>query len=150
MMTLKHILYNLCKEYISQRLNETEKAIKDTEEAIGNETKSSAGDKYETSREMMQQEINRDLARKYELQKLKAALDLIDPEQQATTVQPGSIVYTDSGNYYIAISAGQLKVDGTGYYSISAVTPIGKKLIGLKAGDVFEFNGKSIRVEQVA
>ena len=66
MPSIKQHLYTLCCEYVAQRIAEATQAIADTQEAVNNETKSTAGDKYETSREMMQQEINRDAGRLYE------------------------------------------------------------------------------------
>ena len=77
MQPIKQRLYNLCCEYVTERIAEAMQAIADTQEAVNNETKSTAGDKYETSREMMQQEINRDASRLYEMKKLQAALHLI-------------------------------------------------------------------------
>ncbi len=149
MAELKQQLYNLCTEYITNR----EAAIKDTiaeaREAANNETKSSAGDKYETGREVMQQEIDLNLTRLNELKKLQQILDRITPTQKFATSQPGAVVYTSNGNYYIAISAGQLKVDGKAYYAISAASPIGTQLAGLKAGEDFMLNGKKIVIESV-
>ncbi len=98
----------------------------------------------------MQQEIDLNLARLGELNKLKQTLERIIPAQNSATVQPGSVVCTNNGNYYISISAGILQTDNTTYYAISAASPIGAKLAGLKAGDEFTFNGKKFVIESVA
>lgn len=126
-----------------------QQAIDDARDAAANETKSSAGDKYETGREMMQQEIDLNTVRLTELQKLKAILDTISPEQSNSTVVPGSIVFTSEGKYYLSISIGKLTIDGSTYYCLSAASPLGRSLMGLKKGDSFSFNGKSIIVEDV-
>ena len=149
MQPIKQRLYNLCCEYVTERIAEAMQAIADTQEAVNNETKSTAGDKYETSREMMQQEINRDTSRLYEMKKLQAALHLISPDGHSPVVQAGSIVRTNNGNYYLCISAGQLKVDGVIYQALSAATPLGRQMLGLKAGDTFEFNGRTYEVQEV-
>ncbi len=147
---LKEQLYTLCDRYIRSHEEEITKIITEVREAANNETKSSAGDKYETGRETMQQEIDLNLTRLNELKKLKAVMERITPTQTGMATMPGSVVYTDRGNYYIAISAGLLKVDGIPYYAISAASPIGSILMGQKAGDSFTFNGKKYLIEKVA
>jgi transcription elongation GreA/GreB family factor len=150
MASLKQQLYDLCVLYVKTRIQEAELAITDTQEAVANETKSSAGDKYETSREMMQQDINRDTARLYEARKLKAALDTINPNLKSAIVQPGSLVRTSVGNYYLAISAGKLHAGQEIFQVVSAATPIGLKMVGLSAGDSFELNGKTYLIQEIA
>ena len=149
MAALKEQLYLLCSDYISKREAEIKKVIADAQEAAANDTKSSAGDKYETGREMMQQEINQNQGRLNELNKLKATLEHISPTQKGAVAIPGSIVYTNNGNFYIAISAGPLKADNTSFYAISAASPIGAKLMGQRVGYEFDLNGKKFVVEEV-
>ena len=150
MSKLKEQLYILCVNYVKNKEAEIRKIISDAQEAANDETKSSAGDKYETGREVMQQEIDLNLVRLGELEKLKSTLDKIIPAQNNTTAQPGALVRTNNGSYYISISAGPLKIDNTSYYAISSASPIGAKLIGLSAGNEFEFNGKKFVIETVA
>src|SRR6185503_18052823 len=106
MSTLKEQLYLLCVEYIKKREREIKHTIADVSEAANNDTKSSAGDKFETGREIMQQEIDLNLIRLNEINKLKQVLERIMPDQSSSTVQPGSVVQTNNGNYYVAIGAG--------------------------------------------
>jgi transcription elongation GreA/GreB family factor len=149
MSKLKEQLYILCADYLKNREAEIRKIIAAAREAANNDTKSSAGDKFETGREIMQQEIDLNLARLNDLNQLKQTLDRIIPGQKSQTAQSGSIVRTNNGNYYISISAGALKVDSVTYYAISAASPIGAKLAGRNAGDQFSFNGKTFVVESV-
>ncbi len=148
-MKLKQQLYLLCGEYITNREAEIKKVIAEAREAAANETKSSAGDKYETGRETMQQEIDLNITRLNELGKLKQTLERIIPEQTSSSVVPGSIVRTTNGNYYIAIGAGKLKIGDNTYYAISAESPIGEKLAGQKAGYTFEFNNRKVTIDGV-
>ena len=150
MSKLKQQLYLLCGEYIKSREAEIKTTLEEAREAANNETKSSAGDKYETSRETMQQEIDLNITRLNELNKLKQTLERIIPDQSGSTVMPGSLVRTSNGNYYISIGAGKLKIDSDTYYAISAESPIGEKLLGQKAKHSFDINGKQIVIESVA
>lgn len=149
MLSLNRQLYNLCKQNIEQHINEVQQKIDEAQDAANNETKSSAGDKYETTREMMQQEINRELARLYELKKSKAALDMIPLQPGSLQVQPGNIVCTNNGNYYIAISAGQIFFNEKMYHAISAATPLGAKLLGLRKGESFTINLKRYEIIEI-
>ncbi len=149
MSKLKQQLYLLCSQYIASRETEIKAAIAEAREATANETKSSAGDKYETGVETIQQDIDLNITRLNELNKLKQALERIIPEQVSSTVIPGSVVRTNNGSYYIAIGAGKIKADDVTYYAVSQESPIGEKLAGNKAGHKFEFNGRTYQIESV-
>ncbi len=146
---LKEELYRFCIDFVNKREAEIKKIIAEAQDAANNETKSSAGDKYETGREVIQQEINLNLARLNELSKLRATLEHITPTQNGATALPGSVVYTNNGNFYISIGAGKMIVDGTSFFAISAVSPIGSKLSGQKAGYSFDLNGNKFVIEKI-
>ena len=149
-LTLKSQLYTKCAEYIAQRMHTVQAAIDAASESGNDETKSSAGDKHETGRAMMQLEQEKNGKQLHEVQELQKLLNKIDPLQQVTKVSLGSLVYTDKGNFYISISAGKLSLDSNIYFAISPVSPIAVKLMGLSAGDKMEFNGvKYILLEVV-
>lgn len=142
MMLIKQQLHNLCHAYLDSNIQNAEAVIANAREAARNETKSSAGDKYETAREMMQQDIDLNNARLLQLRKQLEVLDRIAIDTISDIIIPGSIVTTSLGNYFIAISAGKLLVDGQTYYAISMDSPLGAQLKGKKAGDEFIINGK--------
>jgi hypothetical protein len=149
MIDLKKELYQKCLAYVQNRLEAAKQALDDVQAAVNDETKSSAGDKYETSREMMQQETDRNLAQLNEANKLKVALSTITTGGSAATAEPGSVVITDNGSFYLAISAGIITVNNEKYYAVSPMSPIGMKLKGLKSGNKFTLNDKSYLIEQV-
>ncbi len=130
-------------------MDAAQQGIDEAQQAAKDDTKSSAGDKYETSREMMQQETDRNMAQLNEANKLKVALNHINPIIASETADTGSIVKTNNGNFYLAISAGVLNVNGEVYMAISPASPIGIKMKGLKAGNEFEVNGKGYIIESI-
>jgi len=146
---LKQQLHQLCLAFVKQRIANAQQVIRFAQEGAGEETKSSAGDKYETSREMMQQEKNRAMGQLTEANKLMVALQHIGFKSQPVKVSEGSIVNTSKGNFYIAISAGALQVNDRQYFAVSAASPIGSKMMGLKAGDQFEMNGRQYVINQL-
>ncbi len=150
MIRIKEHLHKVCMEYLDERINSAQQAINAARESANDDTKSSAGDKYETTREMMQQEIDRNRRQLEETQKLKLLLQQIDPLKTTDTVQNGSLVDTNFGKFYISISRGQILFEGSNYFAISAVSPIGIKLMNQKQGAEFDFNGKSFKIEYVS
>ncbi|GAA4902217.1 3-oxoacyl-ACP synthase [Mucilaginibacter defluvii] len=151
MTDLKAKLHSLCLNYVQQKIDNAGEAIAEAQQAANNETKSSAGDKYETGRAMAQQEADRNMAQLNEANKLKVVLNHIAVTPNSTGVaDAGSIVTTDNGNFYIAISAGVLQVDdGSSYIAVSAASPIGTQLKGKRESDEFILNGKKYRLTGV-
>jgi transcription elongation GreA/GreB family factor len=149
MSVLKQELYKQCLDYVLQRMDASQLAIEEAQKASNDDTKSSAGDKYETGRAMMQQETNRNLTQLNEANKLKVALNQINPEGTASIVETGSLVITDNGNFYIAISAGVLTVEGEKYFAVSPASPIGLLLKGQKKDEKISLNGKHYLVKTV-
>lgn len=149
MSNLKRDLYDLCVNYVKARIDTAKLAINDAQQAANEETKSSAGDKYETGREMIQQVTDRSQMQLNEANKLLVALNQIKSDGISELAGQGSIVITDNGKFYLAISAGALQLNGEGYFAVSPASPIGGKLLGRKKGDEFNLNGKSYNVKEV-
>lgn len=116
------------------------------------EGKSSMGDKYETTRAMMQAERNRAAGSLSEAQTLLAELDRIavqSPDRVHDTVQTGSLVQTGQGWFYIAVAAGKVHFEGKDVFAVSPQSPVARLLIGLKAGSGYQHMGKKFSVISV-
>jgi len=146
---LKEVLYRQCLDYVQKRMDAAQQGIDEAQQASKDDTKSSAGDKYETGRAMMQQETDRNMAQLNEANKLKVALNAITTNLSSKQVENGSVVVTNNGNFYLAISAGVLVAAGESYVAISPASPIGLKLKGLKANDQFDLNGKDYKIIRI-
>ncbi len=117
--------------------------------AANAEEKSSAGDKYETTRAMMQIERDKAAAQLDEGLKLKQVVDNIRAEVKSTKIGLGTLVLTDSVHFYIAISAGKLTVEDQVFLTISAQAPIALTLMKLKAGNTFDFNKQVLTIRDI-
>ena len=152
-MRLIDTLYQLCLDFIDNRIKSIREAMSETKASADQETKSSAGDKYETGLSMMQLDMEKQAEQLNEAIRTRTALEQVklldEMNGNSTAIRPGHAVETNNGNFYIAISAGQLKVNGQTYFAVSPATPIGSKLMGLKAGDSFSFNNKTYTVARV-
>jgi transcription elongation GreA/GreB family factor len=145
----KEGLYQLCLKFIEQRIQTAETALEQAREASNDDTKSSAGDKYETSREMMQQDIDRNKRLLMDAQENLKVLEAVGHNPVSERISGGSLVHTSEGIFYVSISAGMLQFEGKTVFAISAASPIGKMLLGKTKGDQFEFNGKKYLINSV-
>lgn len=123
-------------------------ALIDDLRSSNTETKSSMGDKYETSREMLQQEIMQIQRQLAVFQEHKAQVKKL-PETISSTIKTGSVVKTTFGNFLIITSLGELEVEGEKFVSISEQTPLAQELIGKNVGDDFLIQQKEYRIVEV-
>lgn len=147
---LKVDLLKHCQETVNNRFAKIKQTISDIVESLEDASKSSAGDKHETGRAMLQ--IDRENAGKqlHEIETLHALVKKIDIKAVSDYVRLGSLVYTSNGTYFISISIGQIIVGKTGYYCVALQSPIGQMLSGKRKGDTFIFNEKEFVVKSVA
>jgi transcription elongation GreA/GreB family factor len=149
MHDIKQKLFDHCVSYVAQRINNANDAIRAAQESANEESKNSSGDKYETGRAMMQIDVEQNLTQLHEAKRLKSILEKINKNSTSDIIQNGSLVVTDQGKYFIAISIGQVKIDGESYFVISAESPIGQKMIGVRAGESFSFANRIQRIAKV-
>lgn len=147
--TIKTQLLQLCNQSLDMRLQSVLAVIEDIIQSLQSETKSSAGDKHETGRAMLQLEREKAGHQLAEIEKTKQILSKINVESTSKNIGLGSIVFTSQSNYFISISAGELKVDGETFYAISASTPIGQLLLGKSVGDELTFRNITFNITKV-
>ena len=149
-LKIKQRLFRACAEDVEKRINSIQKVLNSIEDSRNNETKSSAGDKYETGRAMMQIEEEKSKNQLFQIIKTKQELNKIDPGRKTVKVESGSLVETNKGNYFISIGIGKIQLDDELYYCLSKGSPMGVKLMGKEKGDEIDFNGSRIRIENVS
>jgi hypothetical protein len=103
------------------------------------DTKSSAGDKFETSREMAQIEIH-----KIENEILKTQQFITDLASKAI-----QFIITDKGAFLISIPFGKLMVRSTEVFCISNSAPITKQLVNTEISANFEYRGVAYNVLEI-
>jgi transcription elongation GreA/GreB family factor len=146
---LRAKLHRACVAYVEQRIDTLNSAMAEVKEAADEETKNSAGDKYETGRAMMQIEMEKHATQLAEATKLQKILKDISLDENTSDVQQGSVVITDHDTFYISIGVGAMTVDGSKYLVVSPSSPIGAKMIGLKQGDQFEMNKRVFKITRI-
>lgn len=148
-MSERAVLIQQSEEYLQHRIQRLKKSIQAIESDLEGETKSSAGDKYETSREMMNAEINKLQQQLQEFRKLEEVLAVVSQRKVSENVELGSIVKTNLANYFLAIPVGELKVQNESYYGIGINSPIAKLILGKREGDKVFFQQKEIKIESI-
>ena len=145
-MNIKEELLKKCHQFVNNRLQNIEETISSNQTALQSETKSSAGDKHETVRAMLQLEMEKAGQQLANIQQMKETLAKIDVLKKSTNAHLGSLVKTNTGNYFLSISAGQLKADNELYFAVSVSSPIGKLLLGKSVNEQVMFNSKNIKL----
>ena len=147
MQELKKQILKKCLDLIEQRISTNTKILEDLSASMEGETKSSAGDKFETSRAMMQADQERYKAIVITAKGLRQQLSVLSLES-ADLVRKGSLVITPQGKYFIAVGLGKIELSET-IYVISNASPIGRLLMGKSQGDAIVFNGRSLEILEV-
>lgn len=145
----KRELYIICKNSIDQTINANNKSLKQLSDAIASESKSTAGDKHETGRAMInleQENISKQIDNTLEQ---KTILDSIDIETEFTSVRLGSLVITDKINFFFSIAKGKVNLNGEDFYIVSLSSPIGRKFTKAKKNEVIEFNGSKYTIKEI-
>jgi hypothetical protein len=134
------------KQIIDERIAISKTAMDAAQASANNEGKSSAGDKYETSRAMGQIEVGMYAKQLANAQNEKSILDKIDLAIISKSVGLGTLVQTKANYYFISISLGAIMVEGKKVFAISQNSPIGAILMGKKVGEEFSFNNQKQEV----
>ena len=149
MSLIKTAVYHHCESYLRQKAKGYLSQDQSLLESLDSEGKSSAGDKHETGRAMIQLEREK-LAQQRERndQDIKT-LDALKNKTATVHIAPGALVNTSLASYFLAVPADAFSHNDKKIYCISPQSPIGQLLLGKKAGESFSFRGNSIKVLEV-
>ena len=149
MATTKEQLYNHCTELINKKRVEIEARISLLQVSLASESKSTAGDKHETGRAMIQLEREKLGNQLKQLEFQEGVLDKIQPSKTAELVVLGAYVETDAMCYYLSVPLGKITLGSKEIYAISPQSPIGSLLLGKKLGENITFNCKTTKIKAI-
>ncbi len=136
-MLHKEAIHQACLEEAGRRIETARLAMEEAQAAANDETKSSAGDKHETGRSMMQLERHRHAIALHNALENKKKLEQIRPFISSFFIQTGSLAETSAGLFYLSLGLGKIIVGTVTVYAVAPASPIGQLLSGKKAGDRF-------------
>jgi len=145
----KEELLRKCVIVIDDKLKNIQRALDDYKSDLLSESKSSAGDKHETGRAMLQLEMEK-LGNQYQtILVQKELLSKINIAVKSFSVRIGSLVLLNNIYYFIASSIGQIEVEGKIVMVVSVNSPIGQLLLGKENGTPIVFNGNEVNIQNV-
>lgn len=148
-MQLKEKVHAACLQLIDTKIQALQSTLQELGEGALNDSKSSAGDKHETARAMMQLEQEKISKQLDELLNQKGTLQKIDTTLKSAQIVKGSLVKTNKGYLFLSVALGRLLVDGVTIMAISPQSPLGLKLVGLQVKNATEINKVTYTVEEI-
>lgn len=148
-MDIKHKIYLQLQKIISDKIIGINESLSSAKESRDADTKSSAGDKHETSRALAQIEIDKLEVQLNKTLFLQKELNDIQINKSCGRVEQGSLVFTSQENYFISVALGKIEIEDQRFYAISLSSPIGKILEGKTMNDQLTFQGREIVIEQI-
>lgn len=143
-------LYEHCMNLLLKRSEELRNAIDSVQSSANSETKSTAGDKHETARAMAQLEVEMLSRQLSEANKSIESLQRLRNPDRTGIAQPGSVVVTSVGTFFIAVSIANLEIAGEKVMAISPEAPLAKAIVGRKAGDEVRWSDKQLAIIAVS
>lgn len=149
MNAFKQQIIAACNTHLSQKITSLQSMLNDVEESTNSETKSTAGDKHETGRAMMQ------------LEREKLGQQLLDAETQLSDFQKidfnktfpsasqGCLLQTNKGWFFIATAIGRITVKEQTVFVISPASPLGKCFNELPSKCSITFNQINYTIENI-
>lgn len=117
--------------------------------SLESESKSSAGDKHNTSRAMIhieQEKLGEQIGQtQQQLQKAKQIMNANSTEK----IGFGSFIQTKTANFLLGISLGKITIGEEMVFCISMESPIGQILLNKSKGETFQFMQKEVEIETV-
>lgn len=135
-------VHNACVELVKFKIEELYGILKNFQDAANEETKSSAGDKYETGRAMMQLEKEKVGGQLEQMLKQDKVLKQLNPLKESSKAEHGSLLETNLGWFYISASLGKIGQNPE-VMCISPVSPLGAQFIGKAMGDQVSFGNRT-------
>lgn len=132
-------------DVLSKRIASTVSNLRGLTESRNTASKSTAGDKHETGRAMMESEIQR---AEQQLQKAKLLRNEIKNVSWSihNSIQPGAWVQTNHGEFLMSVGLGKIEVDGVFCFVLSGASPLGQALHGVQVGEVVSFQDRDYHI----
>jgi hypothetical protein len=148
-MTIKQKVYSAALAILKDKMIFSQSLLNELAHGAENASKSSAGDKHETGRAMVQLEQEKIGNQLLELEAMYNELQKLEHQKTSSTISKGSLIETSSGLFYLSIGLGKVIIENETIFLLSPQSPFGKQLVGLKKDDVVLFNGKESKINRI-
>lgn len=149
MKPFKEQILQKCKELVDEKLNKLFYALEELNESAEAESKSTAGDKHETGRAMIQLEQEKIGKQIQEWENQKLILSKIDLCKDSKHISLGSLIETDKGLFFIGINLGRIKLNDQEVMVISIQSPLGSLMAKNNRNDSIVFSNSTYNIKEV-
>ena len=146
-LEIKIKLVEECKAQIQKVVDNLKSAMNDAQQSA-NEY-GPPKDRYDSFRmqllrkkDMLGQQLQKTLAEFLVLEK-------IDLKKEMTKADFGAVVITNEQKIFISVGIGKMKIDNETYFVVSLMVPLAQALKGKQKNDIFEINGRQMKIEDV-
>lgn len=147
MTEIKNRLLAYVQKYAQVKVDGLQQQIRELQQDLSAEAKSTAGDKHETGRAMMQLELESLGSALREAELLQNQVRRLQiTELTPAVVLYGSLVECQGQWYFLSVSAGSFELQGIKYYCVSLQSPVGKQLLGRAVGDQIRLPHVSLQI----
>jgi len=148
-LSFKKNVHQACLNHVEKSLAIYQKGIQDAQHGLQSESKSSAGDKHETGRAMLQLEAEKLGAQYQTTLKTFHFIKQLNCTEIHDTIQLGSLIETNIGLFYICSGLGSIPLEGAKLFVLSPLAPLSKVLLNKKANNQFAFNRKTVLIKSI-
>lgn len=148
-MTFKQKTYHQFQQLLAEKITNLQQQLDELKESTANETKSTAGDKYETARAMLQIEQDSIRHQLQEALEQQTRFSSVDRKETNQDVVQGCLVKTNRGWLLLSVALGKTIIEGIPVIALSPQSPLGKQLMGRKPGDKISINGFNYIIEEI-
>lgn len=145
----KKNLINKATEVVEGKINELKNEILSLQDSMNADGKSTVGDKHETSRAIIQNEIEQLGKQLNSHEQHLRAFKGIDFNHAHVCVDAGAFVITNKFHLFLGISLGKLEVEGDHVQFISMESPIAQALLTKKVGESIDFHNEKLEVLEI-
>jgi hypothetical protein len=150
MSELKAKILDYLKALQSERISELNRYQKDLSDSLQSESKSTAGDKHDTSRAMIHLEQEKLQHQSHELNHQFQRLNEISALNKLEKVEFGALVASESNLFLLGASLGKQIYEGRILYCIGMEAPISQSILNKRVGDELFFNGSVSKIEDIS
>lgn len=147
MSSIKSQLLEVCLTHVNKRIANYKDEIETIKDSIENNDKGDGED--DSGNGKLYNDLEKNSQYLSDATKMLDTLKLIKPNMIHQHVVLGSLVKTDTSNFYLAVSIGKVEIDNENYFILSKSSPIGELLINKTIGDSITFNNTAYKIKDI-
>jgi hypothetical protein len=147
----KSVLLKRIEQLLIDKIQFVQSDINQLRVDISSDSKSTAGDKHETSRAMAQLEMEKLGKQLLDYQKQLQTLKQFDlnPLTNNGSIQQGSLVQLSNGWYFLGLGIGKVELGEQTVFCISIQSPLGQQLLNKKIGQEILLPNMNLKIVEV-